>query len=99
MPAIFEVCGFIPLGAAVPPAADAIASGVMPAEGDSGYVVVGPTPASASGDGSRLKPNMLNFGILGIGGKPDLQPVIKTVTATIHIAFLPAVPKREAPRK
>jgi len=31
-----EVCGFIPLGEAVPPAVDAIASGVMPAEGESG---------------------------------------------------------------
>lgn len=67
---MFDVCGFMPLGAAVPAAVDAIASGLMPDDGETGYVVVGPTPAKASAEGSPLKPNMLNFGI------DDRQPVI-----------------------
>jgi hypothetical protein len=52
------------LGAAVPPAIDAIASGVADSLGGAGYVVVGPLPASASADGPRRNPNMFPPGVL-----------------------------------
>lgn len=45
-------------GTAVPPATDAIASGVADALGGAGYVLVGPVPASASGDGSLFLANI-----------------------------------------
>jgi len=46
-----------------------------------------------------LNPIMPNFGILGSGGMPDLQPVIKTVAATIHIAFRTVAMWRESPQQ
>ncbi len=47
-------------GSAVPPATEAIASGVAVALGGAGYVFVGPAPASASAEGSLRRANMLN---------------------------------------
>ncbi len=44
-------------------AIESIACGFAFADGGAGYVVVGPVPASVSGDGSRFQPNMFNPGI------------------------------------
>jgi hypothetical protein len=51
-------------GTAVPPATDAIAVGVADALGGAGYVVVGPVPANASGDGSLFLANIFMPGTL-----------------------------------
>jgi hypothetical protein len=59
---------------AVPPATEAIASGVAVSLGGTGYVVVGPLPAKASGDGSLRKLNMLPL--------PLRQPAEMTVNDT-----------------
>ena len=55
---------FGPEDDAVPPATDAIASGVALALGGAGYVTVGPLPASASADGSPLRPSIPEPGML-----------------------------------
>lgn len=65
-----EVCGWTPDGEA---ATDWIAFGVAVADGETGYVAVGPTPAKASGDGSRFRPNVLQLGAFQVGIE-DLQP-------------------------
>ncbi|MEL6107949.1 MAG: hypothetical protein AAFU85_18140, partial [Planctomycetota bacterium] len=50
-------------GAVTPPATEVIAFGVEDSLGGAGYVVVGPCPASVSGEGLLPKLNKLHFGV------------------------------------